>query len=655
MKKPETSIIIRAFNEQNHLPDLLEAIDTQTYHDYEVIVVDSGSFDRTPEIAQQNGAQLVRIESRDFTFGYSLNVGIRSSIGRYIAIVSAHTKPVDCNWLACLIDPLRADDTALVYGRQLGAPNSKYSEIRDFERTFGIRRISLKSPNFFANNANSAIRKDLWEQYPFDETLPGLEDIEWAKYWMEKGYHVVYEPKAAIFHIHNETWRQVRRRYYREGLAARWIEIKRRNQIPLEVFRESKYVIGDLIQAGREGCLGQKSREIVQFRIHKTVGTVCGLWESDIMGDPRRREEVFFDKTCKAVVISAPGRAALEEVEIAPVKPGDVLMKVAYVGVCATDLEIFDGSLGYYKSGIAKYPIIPGHEFSGKVVSVGPNVKHLREGDLVVAECIQSCGECKECLKENWIGCQQRVEVGVIERNGAYAEFIVLPGRFVHKLAGDMDLKQACLCEPIAVVLKGLKRLERVWGTNGRKTCAVVGAGPIGHLSALILTLHGHEVTVFDRNALRRSYFEDGNCAIQTCAVLDTLFDYETVVEATGDPKALDVIFHKSAPGSSLLLLGLPYARTEFNFESIVAYDKIIVGSVGSTAQDFQDAITILPQLDLNLFKQSVYPLQGFETAWEACKSRNHLKTLLEIDASLNEKKSLRLEQARAGDISLHS
>lgn len=637
MNNAETSIVIRTFNEQKHLPNLLEAINAQVYRDYEVIVVDSGSYDRTPELALEYGGKLIRIESRDFTFGYSLNVGIRNSGGQYIAIVSAHTKPSDHNWLACLVDPLRADDTALVYGKQLGTPRSKFGEVQDFKRVFGTQSMTLKPPKFFANNANSAIRKDLWEQYPFDETLPGLEDIEWAKYWMEKGFRVVYEPRAAIFHVHDETWRQVRRRYYREGLAARWIGIKGHRQIPLEILRESKYLVEDLIQAKRDGCLGQKSREILRFRFHKTLGTVGGLWDSNLMGDPRRREEIFFDKTYKAVVISGPGRAALQEVEIPPAKPGDVVIKVAYVGVCATDLEIFEGSLGYYKSGVAKYPIIPGHEFSGKVAQKGPNVKHLQEGDPVVAECIQSCGECKECQKGNWVSCQLRVEVGVIGRNGAYAEYVVVPGNFVHKIPSTMDLRDACLCEPVAVVLKGLRRLERVWGNDKeKKICAVVGAGPIGHLCALILALRGHQVTAFDRNSLRRSYFQDRNSIIQTCTELDTLSQYEVVVDATGDPKALEVILHKSAPGSSLLLLGLPYARTEFNFENIVAYDKIIVGSVGSGHQDFQNAIVLLPQLDLKPFKQSVRALWEFESAWEDCKHRTQLKTLLEVDFSLN-------------------
>ncbi|MGD9221566.1 MAG: glycosyltransferase family A protein, partial [Desulfobacterales bacterium] len=185
MNQPEISIIIRTFNEEKYVPALLEALTLQSLCDFETIVVDSGSLDRTPEIATQKADHLLRIQSHDFTFGHSLNVGIHNASGKYIVIVSAHTLPVDSEWLAQLVKPLYDDQNAMVYGRQLGGETSKFSESQDMRRTFGSKRTILKPPNFFANNANSAIRKDLWQQHPFDESLPGLEDIEWAKYWME--------------------------------------------------------------------------------------------------------------------------------------------------------------------------------------------------------------------------------------------------------------------------------------------------------------------------------------------------------------------------------------------------------------------------------------------------------------------------------------
>jgi glycosyltransferase involved in cell wall biosynthesis len=395
MSHPEISVVIRTFNEEKFLPALLDALSLQSLRDFETIVVDSGSLDGTREIAAQKADKLLRIQSHDFTFGHSLNVGIRSASGRYIAIVSAHTLPFDNQWLANLVEPLHADRIAMVYGRQLGGESSKFGEIRDMRRTFGSQQVVLQPPRFFANNANSAIRKDLWEKHPFDESLPGLEDIEWAKYWMERGHQIVYEPQAALYHIHEESWRQVRRRYYREAIAARWIGIKNLKHAFITPAIEAMRTLFDLgyrlspmnKNPEKPGKYLDFAREVILFRTNKTIGTVKGLLDGSIIENPAARENIFFDRTCKAVVIHGPGKASLDEVEVPEAKPGDVMIRVAYESICATDLEIFDGTLGYYKNGQAQYPIIPGHEFSGRAVTIGPNVSHLQDGDLVVVEC----------------------------------------------------------------------------------------------------------------------------------------------------------------------------------------------------------------------------------------------------------------------------
>jgi 2-desacetyl-2-hydroxyethyl bacteriochlorophyllide A dehydrogenase len=629
----QASVIIRAFNEERHLPALLEALAGQQARPFEVIVVDSGSYDRTPVIAEAAGAQLVQIESRDFTFGYSLNVGIRRSQGSYIAIVSAHTKPLSSEWLERLIRPLDDPRTAMVYGRQLGTDDSKFSERRDFERTFGPQPRILRPPHYFANNANSAIRRELWEQHGFDEHLPGLEDVEWAQYWMAKNLHVVYEPEAPIYHIHNESWRQIQRRFYREALAAKWMGVKKRRHIPAEIVREASFLASDVLTAASQGDLPTLFDEVVRFRWNKALGTVRGLADGATMQDPRRRERMFFDRFSRAVVIQGRHRAALTDIELPEVKPGDVLIKTAYVGVCATDLEILDGSLGYYASGVAKYPIVPGHEFSGTIAMVGSNVEGLQEGDAIVAECIQSCGRCDACARENWIGCASRREVGVIGQNGAYSEYLVLPGRFVHRLPRGSDLQRAALCEPTAVVLKGLRRLEWARRRQRPANCAVVGAGPIGHLCALVLAHRGHRVTVFDADPARRRYFTGTSIRSAPGDRLEGLAEFDVLVEATGAPAALDAILHSSAAGATILLLGLPYARKEYTFEDIVAYDKTIVGSVGSSAADFGEAVSLISSLRLDPFLEKVVPLSRYDDAWELYRRRAHLKIMLDCGA----------------------
>ena len=627
---PETSIVIRAYNEEKHLPELFRSLAGQEYRDFETVVVDSGSIDRTRDVASACADRLVSIRKHDFSFGYSLNEGIRNGTGRFVAIVSAHAIPADSSWLGNLVEPLRDPHTAMVYGRQQGVAQSKFGEFLDFTRTFGQKREVLKPPKFLANNANSAIRRDLWNRYAFDETLPGLEDVDWAKHWMEEGYLVVYEPSASIRHIHDETWSQVRHRYYREGQAARWIGITSRRHLPRELFREVAYFFGDLTQSIKQGVFSQKAAEIVRFRYEKTAGRVGGIWDGSLMENPRFREQLLFDKPYRAVTIRAPREAVIQSFGAPELKPGEVLVRVAYAGICATDLEIFEGRLGYYKSGIAKYPIVPGHEFSGVIVATGARVTEFAENDPVVVECIQGCGECDSCRNEDAIGCASRSEVGVIGRNGGYAEYMITPARFVHRLPPSLTLKHAILCEPLAVVLKGLRRL----GWNASKgmlsRSAVVGGGPIGHLAALTITHHGADVAVFDRNPDRLACLARRGISVEQD--LQKIAAFDTVIEATGDAEALDTVLDRSKTGATILLLGLPYARRDFSFESIVSYDKTIIGSVGSTAGDFDEALRLLPHIDASAFFECIFPFEEFHQAWNIARSGKHLKVVLEIN-----------------------
>lgn len=634
----ETTVLIRTFNEARHLPALLESLERQRYRDFETVVVDSGSVDGTRDIAERAGARVIRIDRDHFTFGYSLNVGIRSGTGRLIAIVSAHTLPVNDDWLGYLVAPLTSPNVAMVYGRQIGAPVSKFSETQDLRRTFGSERLVLRPPRFFANNANAAVRRDLWMEYPFDAALTGLEDIDWARRWMEKGYEVVYEPSAAIFHIHEETWPQVRRRYYREAVAARKIGLKRRREIPREVAAESAYLVADLALAVRGAFAGQLSvpitrcaREIVAFRRNKLIGTARGLMDGAMLANRETRDKFYFDTSYDAVVIEGPGRAALRKIPMPEVRPADVAIKVGYVGVCGTDLEILDGKLGYFAEGLAAYPIVPGHEMSGRVVAVGASVDGLAENDPVVVECIQSCGHCEECGRENWIGCSERRELGVLKANGAYGQFVVVPSRFVHKVPETLDLARAALCEPLAVVLKGLDRLSRSWGPDTRsRNCAVIGAGPLGRLCAIVLAHGGHRVTVFDRDLSRLVDFE--SLGIATSSRLENLHQFEVLAEITGHPDSLETVLDKSRAGSAILLLGFPYASKPFNFERIVAYDKTIVGSVGSGSKDFRNAIDLIPHLELAPYLRKVLPLARFDEAWMMARRHEALKILLKVE-----------------------
>ena len=455
---PETSIVIRAFNEERWLPELFESLHRQQYRDFETLVVDSGSVDRTRDIASANGARLVRLRSEDFTFGYSLNIGIEAARGSFIAIISAHAIPTDEHWLSRLIAPLRRPGTAMVFGGQRGHAVSKFSEARDFERVFHSKPMSMDDDHVFVNNANSAIRKDLWEQHRFDEGLPGLEDAEWAKYWIPRGLEVFYEPSACVYHVHTESWAQVRHRFHREGIAGRWTAVRIIRHIPREVARELWWGMKDIGLALRQGSFARLTGEILRYRYNKTLGIVKGIWDSRTITNPSKRAKLHFDKGFSAVVIQNAHSAAIEPRSIPSLKPGEILVRVAYAGICRSDVELFDGRTGGHRSA-GTFPVVPGREFSGTIVSLGDKVTSLKEGDRVVVLPVQGCGTCAACAQDRAAYCQDRRELGSFGVDGGFAEYCVTRARYALKVPDGLTLREAALAQPAAVVIKGLRRL----------------------------------------------------------------------------------------------------------------------------------------------------------------------------------------------------
>jgi threonine dehydrogenase-like Zn-dependent dehydrogenase len=161
----------------------------------------------------------------------------------------------------------------------------------------------------------------------------------------------------------------------------------------------------------------------------------------------------------------------------------------------------------------------------------------------------------------------------------------------------------------------------------GSGGCAVVGAGPVGQLCARVLARQGRPVTVFDQDERRLDLLAD--TGIGASSDLDLVGRFEVLVEATGSQSALDRVLLRSPAGAVILLLGLPYERAEFRFERIVGYDKTVVGSVGSSKAEFQEAIALLPTLETGPFTRTVLPLDAFRDGWQMARERECLKVLM--------------------------
>lgn len=221
---PKTSILIRTKNEAKDIAKTLNLVTDQTLKPDEIIVVDSGSTDGTIALVQQRSdVKLLTMHPEDFTFGRSLNLGFAATQTELVIALSAHAFPCDRDWLKNLVEPFADARVAAVYGKQTPHADAYPPVERDYRSFYGNELRVQTNPNDFSDrtfsNANAAIRRQCWEKRPFDETLSGCEDVEWAWAMLMLGDTIIYAPDAAVYHSHNEPLRQVYQRTYRETLA----------------------------------------------------------------------------------------------------------------------------------------------------------------------------------------------------------------------------------------------------------------------------------------------------------------------------------------------------------------------------------------------------------------------------------------------------
>lgn len=299
------SVVVRALNEEKWLSQALKACGSQNLNEgreLELVLVDSGSTDGTLGIAREHGCRIVHISKEEFTFGRSLNIGCEAATGDILVFVSAHCIPKDNDWLETLIRPLEAGLCNYAYGRQVGHEVSRFSEREVFAHYFG-EASQLPQQGFFCNNANSAILAETWRRFRFDETVTGLEDMVLAKTIVNAGGRIGYVAEAAVIHIHEETLRQTRRRYYREALTMRTIMPEVHFHFWDMVKCVSAGVSHDMGVALREKALLKEAVGIVGFRFNQYWGTYRGHNEHRALSraqkvsyyypqSPKRRAEV---------------------------------------------------------------------------------------------------------------------------------------------------------------------------------------------------------------------------------------------------------------------------------------------------------------------------------------------------------------------------
>ena len=313
----DCSVLIRCLNEEQHLPVLLTAIRRQTLQPREIIMVDSGSTDRSIEIALSYGARVLHIVKEQFSFGKSLNVGFEAAESPYVVIASAHVYPVHERWLELLVENFDADTAvALVYGGQTGDHRTNFSERQIFKQWFPPVSSSDQAHSF-CNNANAAVRREVWEKLRYDEQVPGLEDVHWAKRAIERGLKITYRADATVAHVHEESYRQVYRRYRREAIGLRTVFPWEGMTLLQVVSLYAGAVRADLKQARREGILARVLGSVFRFRASQYWGAYRGLNGRHFMTSELRTRLYYpsshEEKAETAAAVATPPRPAAQK------------------------------------------------------------------------------------------------------------------------------------------------------------------------------------------------------------------------------------------------------------------------------------------------------------------------------------------------------
>ncbi|MFT5155386.1 MAG: threonine dehydrogenase-like Zn-dependent dehydrogenase, partial [Planctomycetota bacterium] len=287
-------------------------------------------------------------------------------------------------------------------------------------------------------------------------------------------------------------------------------------------------------------------------------------------------------------------------------------VRVECAGVCATDLALAQGYMGY--EGVL------GHEFVGTALE-GPYA-----GRLVVGEINAGCGCCARCTAGDARHCETRSVLGILGRDGAFAEELRLPSRNLHPLPSQVSARSATFVEPLAAAFRIAEDLD----LSCIDHALVQGDGRLGLLCAQVLAASGLQVDLLGRHPERASFLPD-SIRVVNQGQLPASRRYELVVEATGDPSALQAALGRVRPRGYLVLKTTAARPAELNLAPLVV-DEIRL--IGSRCGPFQPAIDALAkgQIAVEPMIDACFPLsQGVQALEEAARP-GVLKVLIEMN-----------------------
>ncbi len=333
----------------------------------------------------------------------------------------------------------------------------------------------------------------------------------------------------------------------------------------------------------------------------------------------------------RALVISSPGDVRVESVADPSAGPGEVLVRVSACGICGTDLHLLDGD-----SSLARYPLIPGHEFAGEVVAVGSDVPDrkgevaITVGSRVAIEPNLYCGYCEPCRTGRENLCLNYTAIGVTT-SGAMAQYISVPWKKAYLLPDSISLREGALIEPLSCAVHGMHRLQPKSGD----TVLIVGAGTMGLLLLQLVVRGGaSKVIMVDVNKQRLARAEALGARRTYTDMKQALRDepagFDCVVDATGVASVVESAFMTVKRGGKLMVFGVasPEARISLSPFRIYNEEITVIGSM-AVLFSFQPALDLLSAgiIDAEAMLTTALPLEDFAKALELVRRGEGVKT----------------------------
>lgn len=290
----------------------------------------------------------------------------------------------------------------------------------------------------------------------------------------------------------------------------------------------------------------------------------------------------------KAVRFYGTGDVRCDNIPIPCVGDDDVLIKVAYAGICGSDKHIFNKGMF-----VEHIPETMGHEFVGKVEKIGRNVTDFSIGNYVTANPMIYCGKCYACRQKMYNACETLTFIGE-SRPGGFAEYISLNKEKVIKIPENLSLKTAVLCEPLAVAIHTLKRIQ----IDNRKKIAILGAGPIGILLATVASsIYGiRNISVIDISTNRLDFLKNKYPFICTKVKFAKQDFYDLIIDAAGSDVAFNNAIEHIYPDGSLCIVSLSEKRYSIDINLLVNRQIKLIGCNGYDNIDLVNALKYLSE-----------------------------------------------------------